>query len=84
MIEIEKPTITSRALNEDGSEGEFVVEPLARGYGITLANSLRQVPSQSVSSYCFSAQQIHKYREFLSYTIIFLRTVNSLCLHSPE
>ena len=30
MIEIEKPTITSRALNEDGSEGEFVVEPLAR------------------------------------------------------
>lgn len=58
MIEIEKPTITSRALNEDGSEGEFVVEPLARGYGITLANSLRRVLLSSLEGYAATSIKI--------------------------
>ena len=43
MIEIEKPNITTADLAEDGSRGTFVVEPLERGYGITLGNSLRRV-----------------------------------------
>ena len=43
MIEIEKPTIDILDCNEDGTYGKFVVEPLERGYGITLGNSLRRI-----------------------------------------
>ena len=43
MIEIEKPNITTADLSEDGRHGIFIVEPLERGYGITLGNSLRRV-----------------------------------------
>ena len=42
MIEIEKPRIETEELSEDGSYGRFVVEPLERGYGTTLGNSLRR------------------------------------------
>lgn len=40
---IEKPNITTVELNENGTQGTFVVEPLEPGYGITLGNSLRRV-----------------------------------------
>ena len=43
MIEIEKPRIECEELSEDGSYGRFVVEPLERGYGTTLGNSLRRI-----------------------------------------
>ncbi len=43
MIEIEKPNISTSDLSEDGRHGIFIVEPLERGYGITLGNSLRRV-----------------------------------------
>lgn len=43
MIEIEKPTIESIFSKDDPSYGKFVVEPLERGYGITLGNSLRRI-----------------------------------------
>ena len=43
MIEIEKPKIEALDLAPDGSYGKFVVEPLERGYGTTLGNSLRRV-----------------------------------------
>ncbi len=43
MIEIEKPNITTVDVSEDGTRGTFIVEPLERGYGITLGNSLRRV-----------------------------------------
>ena len=43
MIEIEKPNITTSDLSDDGRHGIFIVEPLERGYGITLGNSLRRV-----------------------------------------
>ena len=43
MIEIEKPNITTVNLSDDGRNGKFIVEPLERGYGVTLANSLRRV-----------------------------------------
>ncbi len=43
MIEIEKPNIATVDLSEDGRSGKFVVEPLERGYGTTLGNSLRRV-----------------------------------------
>ncbi len=43
MIEIEKPTIEVAELSDDGKYGKFIVEPLERGYGITLGNSLRRI-----------------------------------------
>lgn len=43
MIDIEKPAIECLEKSEDTSYGKFVVEPLERGYGITLGNSLRRV-----------------------------------------
>lgn len=55
MIEIEKPKIEIVEMSEDETYGKFVVEPLERGYGITLGNSLRRVllsslPGAAVSS----------------------------------
>ena len=41
MIEFEKPTITK--IDENKDYGKFVIEPLERGYGTTLGNSLRRV-----------------------------------------
>lgn len=43
MIEIEKPKIETNVLSGDGTHGEFIVEPLERGFGTTLGNSLRRV-----------------------------------------
>ena len=43
MIEIERPNITTADISPDGSYGKFVIEPLERGYGSTLGNSLRRV-----------------------------------------
>ncbi|MDO5124245.1 MAG: DNA-directed RNA polymerase subunit alpha [Eubacteriales bacterium] len=43
MIEIEKPRINVEEITSDGTYGRFVVEPLERGFGNTLGNSLRRV-----------------------------------------
>ena len=43
MIEIEKPNIITVNLSEDGTSGKFIVDPLERGYGTTLGNSLRRI-----------------------------------------
>ena len=43
MVEIEKPRIECIDSPEDGSYGKYVVEPLERGYGTTLGNSLRRI-----------------------------------------
>lgn len=43
MIEIEKPRIECVALGENSTYGKFVVEPLEKGYGTTLGNSLRRI-----------------------------------------
>ena len=43
MVEIEKPRIECMDSPEDGSYGKYVVEPLERGYGTTLGNSLRRI-----------------------------------------
>ena len=43
MLEIEKPKIECVEASEDGTYGKFVIEPLERGYGITLGNSLRRI-----------------------------------------
>lgn len=43
MLEIEKPKIECVEAAEDGTYGKFVIEPLERGYGTTLGNSLRRI-----------------------------------------
>lgn len=43
MNEIVKPRIECVATDEFDRYGKFVVEPLERGYGITLGNSLRRI-----------------------------------------
>lgn len=43
MIEMEKPRIECTEISEDNKYGKFVVEPLERGYGTTLGNSLRRI-----------------------------------------
>jgi DNA-directed RNA polymerase subunit alpha len=43
LIEIEKPKIECVESTEDNTYGKFVVEPLERGYGITLGNALRRI-----------------------------------------
>lgn len=55
MFEFEKPRIEITELSQDGTYGKFVVEPLERGYGTTLGNSLRRIllsslPGAAVSS----------------------------------
>ena len=58
MLEIEKPNITIAHLSEDGKSGTFVVEPLERGYGITLGNSLRRVLLSSLQGVAVTSIKI--------------------------
>ena len=58
MIEIEKPNITTADLSEDGKSGKFVIEPLERGFGITLGNSLRRVLLSSLPGVAVSSIKI--------------------------
>lgn len=58
MMEIEKPRIEIMELSEDGSYGKFVVEPLERGYGTTLGNSLRRVLLSSLPGAAISSIKI--------------------------
>ena len=41
MFDFERPNIEVAEISEDKKYGKFVVEPLERGYGITLGNSLK-------------------------------------------
>ncbi|MGB7604910.1 MAG: DNA-directed RNA polymerase subunit alpha [Lutisporaceae bacterium] len=43
MIEIEKPKIECIEMSQDFTYGKFVIEPLERGFGTTLGNSLRRI-----------------------------------------
>ena len=58
MIEIERPNIATAELSEDGRHGVFVVEPLERGYGITLGNSLRRILLSSLPGVAASSVKI--------------------------
>ncbi len=58
MIEIEKPRIETQDLSPDGTYGKFVVEPLERGFGITLGNSLRRVLLSSLPGHAVTSIKI--------------------------
>ena len=48
MFDFERPNIEVAEISEDKKYGRFVVEPLERGYGITLGNSLRRIMLSSL------------------------------------
>ena len=58
MVEIEKPRITCMDTPEDTSYGKYVVEPLERGYGMTLGNSLRRILLSSLPGYAATSIKI--------------------------
>jgi len=58
MIEIEKPRIDTEELSSDGKYGRFVVEPLERGFGNTLGNSLRRVLLSSLEGVAVTSIKI--------------------------
>jgi len=59
MIEIEKPRIETEKLTDDGRYGRFVVEPLERGFGNTLGNSLRRVLLSSLEGCAVTSIKIN-------------------------
>lgn len=58
MFEFEKPRIEIAEISEDNKYGRFVVEPLERGYGTTLGNSLRRIMLSSLPGAAVSSVKI--------------------------
>lgn len=58
MMEIERPRIETVSLSPDGRYGKFVAEPLERGFGITLGNSLRRVLLSSLPGVAVTSVKI--------------------------
>ena len=58
MIEIEKPKIEIVEISEDNRYGKFVCEPLERGYGTTLGNSLRRILLSSLQGAAITSIRI--------------------------
>ncbi|WP_047153242.1 DNA-directed RNA polymerase subunit alpha [Aneurinibacillus tyrosinisolvens] len=93
MIEIEKPKIEVVEVNEDSTYGKFVVEPLERGYGTTLGNSLRRILLSSLPGAAITNVQIdgvlHEFStiegvvEDTTQIILNLKTL-ALKIHSDE
>ena len=48
MFDFERPSIETTEMSDDSKFGRFVVEPLERGYGLTLGNSLRRIMLSSL------------------------------------
>ena len=58
MFDFEKPKIEIAEISEDKTYGRFVVEPLERGYGTTLGNSLRRIMLSSLPGAAVSQVKI--------------------------
>lgn len=58
MIEIEKPRIEVVEISEDYRYGKFICEPLERGYGTTLGNSLRRILLSSLQGAAITSVKI--------------------------
>ena len=58
MFEFERPNIEVNEISEDKKYGRFIVEPLERGYGITLGNSLRRIMLSSLPGAAVSRVKI--------------------------
>ena len=74
MIEIEKPKIEIVEISEDNRYGKFVCEPLERGYGTTLGNSLRRILLSSLEGAAITSIKIEVlHHAFLSIILLSLR-----------
>lgn len=58
MIEIERPNINTIEQSDDESYGKFEIEPLERGFGITLGNSLRRILMSSLPGVAVTSVKI--------------------------
>ena len=58
MFEFEKPNIRIDEISKDDRYGRFIVEPLERGYGITLGNSMRRIMLSSLPGTAVSQVKI--------------------------
>lgn len=58
MIGIEKPKVETLDLAPDGTYGKVILEPLERGYGTTIGNSLRRVLLSSLPGYAITSVKI--------------------------
>ena len=93
MIEIEKPKIEIVEISEDNRYGKFVCEPLERGYGTTLGNSLRRILLSSLPGAAVTSVKIegvlHEFstipgvREDVTDIILNLKTL-CLKMHDDE
>ncbi|MDI6906932.1 MAG: DNA-directed RNA polymerase subunit alpha [Thermoanaerobacterales bacterium] len=93
MLEIEKPKIECAEMDLDAGYGKFIVEPLERGYGTTLGNSLRRVLLASLPGAAVVAVKIdgvlHEFstipgvREDVTEVILNLKNLR-VKLHSEE
>lgn len=58
MIEFEKPNIECLEIDETNNYAKFVCEPLERGYGVTIGNSLRRILLSSLPGYAITSVKI--------------------------
>ena len=58
MIEFEKPNIKCLEIDKDGNYAKFICEPLERGYGITIGNSLRRILLSSLPGSAITSVKI--------------------------
>ncbi|MDI6601300.1 MAG: DNA-directed RNA polymerase subunit alpha [Thermoanaerobacteraceae bacterium] len=58
MLEIEKPKIDRAEVSDDETYGKFIIEPLERGYGITLGNAMRRIMLSSLPGAAVSSVKI--------------------------
>jgi len=59
MIEIEKPRIEFVKASDDNRYGKFIIEPLERGFGTTLGNSLRRILLSSLPGVAVTSVRIN-------------------------
>ncbi|MGL4522991.1 MAG: DNA-directed RNA polymerase subunit alpha [Bacilli bacterium] len=81
MIEIEKPKIETVEINENTKYGKFVIEPLERGYGTTLGNSLRRILLSSLPGAAVTSIQIDGVLHEFSTVEGVVEDVSSIILH---
>ncbi|MBG9980627.1 DNA-directed RNA polymerase subunit alpha [Facklamia sp. DSM 111018] len=84
MIEIEKPDIRTIEISDDAKYGKIVVEPLERGYGTTLGNSLRRILLSSLPGAAVTSVQIEDVLHEFATVDGVVEDVPTLILHIKE
>jgi len=84
VLEIEKPRIECAELSEDNLYGRFIIEPLERGYGITLGNSLRRVLLSSMPGVAVTSIKIDGVLHEFSYIPGVVEDITEIILNIKE